>query len=278
MCCCRFRDSLLVSIALTFASPCLALADGGDTHVVAAAHTALFLEPSAIESARLPGADVHEMAGATEQWSIIPDPASLDSQSQKRLKDGEVLVEAVDSGKTKFVRARICIEQPPEEVWPILVNPYEFENKICPRMKTVELISEKGNSNVIRCGWNICLLIPKITYTVESRFEQQKQVQFRRIAGTFKDFRGSWMLRPLDGGKSSEVLYAMFIDPGIPLPKWLVREALKNELPRTLIGLRERVHAIYAEGAQPETRRPSAAPPVRLPSQAIPLAARKSSI
>jgi hypothetical protein len=131
---------------------------------------------------------------------------------------------------------------------------------------------------VIKCGWNVCLLIPKITYTVESKFEQQKQVQFRRIAGTFKDFRGSWMLRPLDGGKSSEVLYSMFIDPGIPLPKWLMREALKNELPQTLIGLRERVHAIYAQGAQPEARRPAAAGQLRLPALPLPLAARKSSI
>jgi Polyketide cyclase / dehydrase and lipid transport len=212
------------------------------------------------------------------EWSAFPEPATLDSQSEKRLKDGEVLVEAIDGGKTKFVLARIYIEQPPEDVWPILANPYEFENKICPRMKTVELISEKADSNVIKCGWNICLLIPKITYTVESKFEQQKQVQFRRIAGTFKEFRGSWMLRPLDGGKSCEVLYSMFIDPGIPLPKWIVREALKNELPQTLIGLRERVHAIYAQGALPEVRRPAAAGQLRPQTLPLPLAARKSSI
>jgi hypothetical protein len=225
-------------------------------------------EPAVLQDSRMDSAE----------WSAFPDPAMLDIESEKRLKNGEVLVEAVDGGKTKFVMARICIEQPPEDVWPILANPYEFENKICPRMKTVELISEKADSNVIKCGWNVCMLIPKITYTVESKFEQQKQVQFRRIGGTFKDFRGSWMLRPLDGGKSTEVLYSMFIDPGIPLPKWLVREALKNELPQTLIGLRERVHAIYAQGAPPEVRRPACAGQLRQPSMPLPLAARKSSI
>ena len=36
----------------------------------------------------------------------------------------------------------------------------------------------------------------------------------------------------------------MHIDPGFPVPQWMIREAVKNELPQTLAALRQRVQTI----------------------------------
>jgi hypothetical protein len=36
----------------------------------------------------------------------------------------------------------------------------------------------------------------------------------------------------------------MYVDPGFPVPQWIIREGVKTELPRTLMALRKRVKAV----------------------------------
>lgn len=173
-----------------------------------------------------------------------------------RLNAGEVVVDLTeeDSTKTKFVAARILIDETPENVWQVLVNPFEFERKITPRMKSVQVLADEEKFSIISCTMDVCFLFPPITYTVASTYEPLKEVRFKRIGGTLRDFRGRWALIPVTE-KKTVVLYSMFVDPGIPIPRWLVREGVKMELPRTLQALRER---IYELRARPESAEPRA--------------------
>jgi hypothetical protein len=167
-----------------------------------------------------------------------------DADTQTRLSNGEVVTELVEDGETKFVVSKILIDQPPAAVWPVLVNPFEFAGKICPRMHQCDVLQDQPELSVLQCSIYVCFLFPTITYTVESKYEPVNVVEFKRVSGFLHDFRGSWVLRPRKDGTCTEVLYSMFVDPGVPVPKWIVREAVKTELPRTLIGLRERVDDI----------------------------------
>ena len=65
----------------------------------------------------------------------IDDPPSV----QEQLERGDVVVGLKDVGHTKYVTAKVLINAPPDRVWPIIVNPFEFQGKISPRMKTVEV-------------------------------------------------------------------------------------------------------------------------------------------
>ena len=98
---------------------------------------------------------------------------------------------------TKYVEGKILINEPPDKVWPILVNPFEFQGKISPRMKTVEVMSDQTNRSILKVTLDI-LLIPHFTYIVESLYQNGESVQFHRIGGTLKDFRGSWVMSPAD--------------------------------------------------------------------------------
>lgn len=162
---------------------------------------------------------------------------------QKRLERGEVVVSTNDDGTTKYVTAQILINAPPDEVWPIMVNPFEFQGKISPRMKTVEVMADQANRSVLKVTLDV-LLIPHFTYMVESLYDGGESIKFRRVGGILKDFRGSWVMAPAAGGDKTELTYCMYVDPGFPVPQWLIREAIKNELPRTLISLRERIQAV----------------------------------
>lgn len=172
----------------------------------------------------------------------------------RRLKDGEVLVESDDKNDNRFVVARILINDNPINVWRILTNPFEFAGKISPRMKDVEILEDTAERSVMKCKMEVFPpLIPFISYTVESDYKLHEFVQFKRVAGSLKDFSGTWALAPREGGQATEVTYSMHVDPGLPVPQWIIRKAMRMELPRTLIALRQRVTNSNATaiGAEP---------------------------
>jgi len=171
-----------------------------------------------------------------------------DTSTQTRLARGEVVVDLVEEGETKFVVGKVVIKQPPEVIWPTLVNPFEFQGTICPRMKSVDVLVDQPDTSVLRYGMNICFPFPSVSYTVESKYAAVEAIEFRRMTGFMRDFRGCWLLRRLDGG-ATEVMYSVYVDPGIPLPRWIIREAVKNELPRILVGLRTRVNDLASSTA-----------------------------
>ncbi len=172
---------------------------------------------------------------------------------KERLERGEVVVGLKDVGDTKYVEARVLINEPPDKVWPIMVNPFEFQGKISPRMKTVEVMADQTNRSVLKVTLDV-LLIPHFNYVVESLYENGESIEFHRVGGMLKDFRGSWVMSPLDGGNKTELTYCMYIDPGFPVPQWIIREGVKNELPKTLNALRKRVSAVSEHPSSKERR------------------------
>jgi len=159
------------------------------------------------------------------------------------LDNGSVVVEYQEQDGIKFVKGTIIIDEAPDKVWPVLANPFEFEGKICPRMKSVKVIADETHSTVLDCTIKVFFPIPDICYIVESKYVPGQRVDFHRIRGSFKDFRGYWSLAP-QGTNKSMVTYAVFVDTGLPVPEWLVRQAVRIELPTVLTGLRHRVHSL----------------------------------
>ncbi|MBU6453567.1 MAG: SRPBCC family protein [Cyanobacteria bacterium REEB67] len=169
---------------------------------------------------------------------------------REKLEQGQVVVGMKNVGSNKFVTGKILINESPEKVWPIMVNPFEFQGKISPRVKKVEVFTDEANLSVMRMTMDTSPLpfLPTLSYTVESRYEQTEKggrIEFRRVAGTLKDFQGYWDMAPADGGRKTELTYSMYLDPGFFVPQWIVREGVKGELPRTLYALRNRIKGVY---------------------------------
>ncbi len=178
---------------------------------------------------------------------------------QERLDRGEVVVDMQDIGDTKYVVGRVMINQPADRVWPIMTNPYEFKGKICPRMKDFEVMIDKPRISLLKVNIDCTFLLPNVFYVVESRYEPNARIDFHRVSGTIKDFKGFWLMNQTADGKRTELTYSMYIDPGFPVPQWIVREGVKGELPKTLIGIRRRVEAICQSVETPEPRSIAAA-------------------
>ena len=165
----------------------------------------------------------------------------------EKLASGDVVVGLKNIGKRKYVTARIIIDHCPEEVWPIMVNPYEFKQNIAPRMKALEILCDKLNMSVQKVTVD-AFPVPPITYTVKSTYERtdnSSRIEFWRVGGMIKDFRGHWDMKPCSSGMKTELSYSMYIDPGFYVPQWIVRQCVKGELPKTLLALRKRVEEVH---------------------------------
>lgn len=183
---------------------------------------------------------------------------------QRRLDKGEVVVGLENIGETKFVTGRVLIDHPPDKVWPIMVNPFEFQQKISPRMKTVDVLVDKLHKSILKVTMET-FPIPDVTYTVESdytRTENGARIDFHRIGGTLKDFKGHWIMNPAHHGRKTELIYSMYLDPGFYVPQWIVRFGVRQELPRTLLALRKRVEETFAHSSPLEKKTILAATPL----------------
>ncbi len=192
------------------------------------------------------------------------DLADSPHMVQERLEKGEVVCGLETLGKTRFVTGRVLIDQPPEKVWPVMVNPFEFQQKISPRMKSVDVTVDQLHKSVMTVSMDT-FPIPDISYTVESEYtrtEHGARIDFHRIGGTLKDFKGHWLINPACQGKKTELIYSMYLDPGFYVPQWIVRFGVKQELPKTLLALRKRVEEVVGNNASLEKKTILAATPL----------------
>jgi ribosome-associated toxin RatA of RatAB toxin-antitoxin module len=165
------------------------------------------------------------------------DPAM---ELQERLQHGDIVVGMKNVGDAKFVNGSLIINESPAKVWQIIANPYEFKRRISPRMKEIQMMVDKPELSVMRVEMDV-VLIPHFNYVVESNYQNGQRIEFHRLDGTLKDFKGTWEVKPLTDGKQTELTYAMYLDPGFFVPQWLMREGVKSELPKTLEAVRKRV-------------------------------------
>jgi len=184
--------------------------------------------------------------GAVQGQSRLPVTVA----EMLRLEKGEILLTgSIDASQSGMVEGRILIPASPERVWSVVVNPNEFANKIQKHLRTVRVVRENPKTSVLDCQVEVISFLPRINYVVESFYEPCRKIDFRRVGGSLRDFRGQWLLEPADNGRKTLVTYAMYIDPGFFVPQWIMRAGLRRELPQTLSGIKDRVNQLEMQTA-----------------------------
>lgn len=173
----------------------------------------------------------------------IENSVQLSEKDKRNLEKGQVVVGFTQKGTNKYVLGRIVLDASPEQIWSVLANPYEFQNGIYSRMKDVQMLQDEPRHSVMRCKIAIGIIVPDIDAVVETDYLPMQRISFHRKEGSLKALDGGWKLTPRDGGKT-EVSYWMSIDPGVPVPGWLVSEGMKSDLPKTLLALRKRLDSL----------------------------------
>jgi hypothetical protein len=109
----------------------------------------------------------------------------------------------------------------------------------CDVMETAPDGSWQRIRHVLDYSW----YVPKLTYEIRASYDPPARVSIERVAGDLRALRGSWSLE--SAGDYTIAHYAVDLAPGFWVPHWIVRAALRRDLPKMLRALRTRAESIH---------------------------------
>jgi hypothetical protein len=167
-----------------------------------------------------------------------------DESSQHSGVDVAVAFDA--GGQSGEASATIRIHAPREVIWPLITSCAE-ELKIVPGLIACDVLETAADEswqrirNVMDYSW----YTPRLTYEIRATYIKPVRISVERISGDLTRLRGSWELQ--SDGEYTVAHYAVDLAPGFWVPRWIIRVALRRDLPKMLRALR-----IHAESAQNE--------------------------
>lgn len=176
-------------------------------------------------------------------WAIATGAVAfeLSSKANAALERGEAYAEVNPDpdGVAGHVRAVIDIDAPIQKVWRTMTD--------CMAAKA--MISTLTGCRVVEGdqarGWDIRehvtrrnLIFPGMRIVFRSDYEPYSRIRFRLVEGDLKVQQGEWRLQALDGGRRTRVFYENRLAVDWPVPKVLMREALRRDTPKVLMNLR----------------------------------------
>lgn len=174
-------------------------------------------------------------------WAAGAQAFELTSKAQAALAKGEAYAEVTPDpdGVSGRVRAVVDIDAPPERVWRVMTD--------CASAK--KLISNLASCRVVdgeqARGWDVRehitrrnLIFPRLRIVFRSDYEPFRRIGFRLVEGDLKVEQGEWRLQALEGGRRTRVFYDNRLAVDWPVPKALIREALRKDTPKALVNLR----------------------------------------
>lgn len=175
---------------------------------------------------------------------VAPAPAEafdLTPKALAALDRGEAYAEVMPDrdGVSGRVRAVVDIDAPPEKVWAMMTD-----CATAGRMLT-NLTSCRILSGDQRRGWDVRehvtrrnLVFPRMRIVFRSDYEPFSRIRFRLVEGDLKVEQGEWRLQATGGGRGTRVFYENRLAVDWPVPKALMREALRKDTPKVLMNLR----------------------------------------
>jgi hypothetical protein len=139
--------------------------------------------------------------------------------------------------QTGRATATIRIHAPRETVWPLITTCAEAL-KTVPGLVACKVLEAAPNGtwqrlrHVVDYSW----FTPRLTYEIRATYDKPSRVSIERVTGDLKTLRVEWTLQ--GDGDDTIARYSVELAPGFWVPHWLVRGALKRDLPKMLRAVR----------------------------------------
>jgi hypothetical protein len=156
--------------------------------------------------------------------------------------DIEMSVSLDPAGQSGSASATVRIHASREAVWSLITSCPESLRmvpglEVCNVLETAPDQSWQKIRHVMNYSW----YVPKVTYVVQATYDPPAKVSIERISGDLRTLRCSWEL--LSDGDYTIAHYMVDLAPGFWVPSWIVRTALRKDLPKMLRALRSRAEA-----------------------------------
>lgn len=176
-------------------------------------------------------------------------PAANLAQESAQHGDIEVAVSLDAAEQSGSASASVRIHAHREVVWSLITSCTEALHLVpglvaCEVMETAPDRSWQRIRHVMDYSW----YTPKLHYEIRASYDRPSRVSIERISGDLRILRGSWALQ--SDGEETVAHYAVDLAPGFWVPRWIVRAALRRDLPKMLRALRAR--AEFLENQKPQ--------------------------
>jgi hypothetical protein len=158
--------------------------------------------------------------------------------------DVEVSVALDPAAQSGRASASVKIHARREVIWPLLTSCKDALEMV-PGLVTCEVLATAPDKSwqLIRQVMNYSWYVPRLTYVMRAEYEYPARVSIERVTGDLRVMKGSWYLE--SDGEFTVAHYALDLAPGFWVPRWLVRAALRHDLPKLLRALRERAESTH---------------------------------
>ena len=160
--------------------------------------------------------------------------------------DIEVAVSLDAAEQSGSASASVRIHASREVVWSLITSCAEALHLVpglvaCQVIETAPDRSWQRIRHVMDYSW----YAPKLTYDIRASYDRPSRVSIERISGDLRILRGSWALQ--SDGEETLAHYAVDLAPGFWVPHWIVRSALRRDLPKMLRALRTRAEFVQKQ-------------------------------
>ena len=180
--------------------------------------------------------------------SIGPAGAmSLDADELKRLNAGEAIVHVFpdDSGEADgLIEAAMVVAAPPARVYEVMLDCTRAV-KFLPALTACHVLetSPDGLSDLREHRSKWISILPETVSIFRSQYVKNREIRFEKAGGDLKFLKGSWTLEPLKGGTATKLNYRVRVGVSAPVPGFMVRGALEQDVPKFLNALKREAMA-----------------------------------
>jgi ribosome-associated toxin RatA of RatAB toxin-antitoxin module len=172
---------------------------------------------------------------------------SLDADELKRLNAGEAIVHvsADDSGEADgLIEAAIVVAAPPSRIYDVMLDCTRAV-KFLPALTGCRVLnaSPDGLTDLREHRSKWISILPETVSIFRSQYVKNREIRFEKAGGDLKFLKGSWMLEPLKGGTATKLNYRVRVGVSGPVPGFMVRGALEQDVPKFLQALRREAMA-----------------------------------
>lgn len=162
--------------------------------------------------------------------AIAIDPSAVD-----------VRTSPVKGSDMPRITAKAVLSQPPEKVWGVISDCSKYKGRM-PRVAAAKLVKKEGNKHTCEVTVEVPFPFSNLTAVTEAVHEESADGMSRKwklVRGDYKKNEGSWEIKPLEGGKKSQVTYTLHVEPNTSLPASILEAAQKKAIPDLFVRLEQ---------------------------------------
>lgn len=158
-------------------------------------------------------------------------------------REVQIFVERSDRPLTAEVKLAAEVDAPATAIWDVL-KACEIAPEYVPNVQSCTKLEELdgGRAELFVQTVKPVFFLPTFEHEFRLDYTPYSRIDVNRVSGPIAHMQGTWWLLPEDNGRIL-LVYELALDPGMPIPRFLVRATLKRDLPKVITAVRERAEA-----------------------------------